>query len=250
MSLITTNDGKIIFKKAESVMVVPYLNSSTYGDYVINNLENVYDISSVIGDSIVIEQSEGETATKNNEFTSSPLLEFTSGGKIGFSAQCIDFQNSVLRSLFGAMTINYFEGAAAFQSEFPSVFVLIRIRFKNRSLPDVYMPKVQLNSRLFIGQLKTRVSQGNIGGTALSQKVAIDYGTSNWLCAFSDPVAWTSRYCPFTPLVFVPRDKTPFFYVEKYSDTQDKYATIDFENGTIQHNVLVNEAAGEWAYVS
>ena len=64
MSLIQTKNGRTVLMKAESMMLVPYVYNSTYGDYVLGS--DVYDISEVIGDSIVIEQSEGDSVTKEN----------------------------------------------------------------------------------------------------------------------------------------------------------------------------------------
>lgn len=258
MSLITTNDGRIIFKKAESVMLVPYIYDNNFRSYVLNTLDNVYDISAIVGDTIEIQREEGDSFTKENEFISEPLLKIVSG-KYVFSAQCIDLQNQVLRSVFGAMTgrfnYNQIQGLAAFQQEQitnnagdGSMYVLARIRFKDSNLPDVFIPKMELNSKLFVNQLKSRVSQGNINGTALQHKVAVDWGQYNYLCPFNGIFKSATTYCPNTPLLFVPRDKTPFFYSCEYSDTQDLYSTINFDTGVIQHNILVTESTGDWAY--
>ena len=168
MALIETKYGRTVLKKAESMMVVPYVYDSTLNDYVLG--EDVYDISAVIGDSIVIEQSDGSTTAKENEFVGSPLLEAVSGSKYEFTAQCIDLQDSVLKSMFGAMTVEGVNGAVAFNDDFVKIYALIRVRFKEESIPDVILPKVQMNSKLFINQLSSRMSQGNIAGTALPKR--------------------------------------------------------------------------------
>lgn len=254
MPLITTDNGRIVFKKAESVMLVPYRWHSQ-GVYTLDALSSeVYDISAVIGDSIVIEQSDGNTEAKYNEFNATPLIESVSGTKYNFTAQCLDLQNKVLRSAFCAMTPtdNYnVPGLAAFQADFVTMYALVRIRFKGRETPDVFLPKIQLNSKLLISQLKTRAGQGNIAGTANPVKVAIDRGEYNWLVQFSDRTALTSRYCPNTPLLFVPRDRTPFFFAwskdeEDSGTVWDRYSTIDFENGVVEHNIQVDERLGNW----
>lgn len=258
MSLITTKDNRIILKKAESVMFVPYMYDDMFRTYRLKISDNVYDISSIVGDTIEIQMEDGDSFSKENEFLSVPLLKVVSG-KYVFSAQCIDLQNQVLRSVFGAMTgrfnYNQIQGLAAFQQEQitnnagdGSMYVLARIRFKDGNLPDVFIPKMELNSKLFVNQLKSKVSQGNINGTALQHKVAVDWGQNNWLCPFNGIFKSTTTYCPNTPLLFVPRDKTPFFYATKYSETQDLYSTINFDTGVIQHNILVTESTGDWAY--
>lgn len=238
MSLITTNDGRIVLKKAESMFAVPYVYDSTVGGDVLGG--DVYDISAVIGDSITLEQSDGNTEAKYNEFVGTPLIENTSGGKYEFTAQCIDLQNKVLSSLFGAMTAS--GGAAAFNADYVEMYALIRIRFEDESLPDVILPKVHLNSKLFIQQLKTRTSQGNISGTAMPLSCGIENNGQTALSPFTS-ISSGSTYTPFTPVLFVPRGRVPLFYKGKHSETFDTYSHVNFTNGTVS-DVLVNPSSG------
>ena len=230
-------------------MVVPYVYDDTVGDYVLG--ENVYDISAVIGDSTTIEQSDGDTTTKYNEFKASPLLEVTSGAKYAFTAQCVDLQNCVLKALFGAMTGSgknaAVEGAVAFHDDFVLRYALIRIRFHEASLPDVILPKVNLNSKLFINQLKTRCSQGNIAGTAFSINVAIEdnLGSQGGLLQFSDPATNTATYTPYTPVIFVPKTHTPLFFHHE-DDGDYYYSLVNFTTGNVSHNIVVNPDYGSW----
>lgn len=242
MSLIETKNGRTVLKKADSMMIVPYVYDSTVKDYVLGS--DVYDISSIIGDSIVLEQSEGDTTTKYNEFVGSPILECSSNSKYSFTAQCTDLQNKILKSLFGAMTVSGIEGAAAFQDDFTPIYALIRIRFRDASLPDVIFPKVRLNSKLFINQLKTRVSQGNISGTSMSRYAAIvGSGTSGTASQFSNPTTYT----PFTPVLFVPRTKNFLVFHHKGVGNTDTYSSIDFSNGIVSSNISVNPLSGAWS---
>ena len=237
MSLITTNDGRIVLKKASSMMAVPYVYDGTVGDYVLG--DDVYDISAIIGDSITLEQSDGNTEAKYNEFVGTPLIESTSGAKYGFTAQCLDLQNNVLQPLFGVMTAS--NGSAAFSDDFVLIYAMIRIRFADASLPDVVLPKVQMNSKLFIQQLKTRASQGNIAGTALSRKcVVIDTATHATQFTSLDG---TSTYTPYTPVLFVPKGKNPIVF-HHGGTTYDTYSLVNFSNGSVSHNVNVNPNSG------
>jgi hypothetical protein len=241
MSLITTNDGRTIIKKASSMMVVPYVYDSTIGDYVLGS--DVYDISAIIGDTITLEQSDGNTEAKYNEFKASPLIESVSGSKYNFTAQCLDLQNSVLRSLFGAMTAGSNEGAAAFNDDFVRLYALIRIRFSDQSIPDIILPKVQMNSKLFIQQLKTRASQGNISGTAFAKACAIQNSSNTALLLFSS-IASDNIYTPYTPVLFVPKNRVPIFYYKKNTDTLDYYTYINFSNGSVSNDVVVKPSDG------
>lgn len=241
MSLITTNDGRIVLKKAESMMAVPYVYDSTIGDYVLGS--DVYDISAIIGDTITLEQSDGNTEAKYNEFKASPLIESVSGSKYTFTAQCLDLQNAVLKSVFGAMTADSNEGAVAFNDDFVRLYVLIRIRFSDPSIPDVILPKVQMNSKLFIQQLKTRTSQGNISGTAFAKTCAIQNGSNTALLLFSS-IASGATYTPYTPVLFVPQNRVPIFYYKKDTNTLDYYSYINFSNGSVSNDVVVNPNDG------
>lgn len=241
MSLITTSSGRIVLKKAASMMVVPYVYNSTIGDYVFGIY--VYDLSAVIGDSITIEQSDGNTTTKENEFVASPLLECVSGGKYGFTAQCVDLQNAVLKSCFNAMTISDENGAVAFQDDYTLLYALIRIRFEDTNLPDVFLPKVQMNSKLLISQLKTRLSQGNLSGTAKSVYVAIANNDGDHALSFANPVSGTGVYTPHTPILLVPQNKHPLFFYKKTATT-DVYAFIDFNSGVVVPEYGINSSTG------
>lgn len=249
MALITTNNGRIVLKKAESMLAVPYVYDSTIGGYVLGS--DVYDISAVIGDSITIEQSDGNTEAKYNEFKASPLIESVSGSKYAFTAQCIDFQDSVLQSLFGVMVGHGYNGAVngavAFNDDFVLLYALIRIRFEDASLPDVVMPKVQLNSKLFIQQLKTRASQGNIAGTALAHTVAVDdrdNPAEGELLQFSSQANGTT-YTPSTPVLFVPRGYD-FFVYRNEAKLDDVYSRVNFNNGSVGNNIHINPSNGSW----
>lgn len=242
MSLIETTTNRTVFKEAESMMLVPYVYNSTVNGYVLGG--DVYDISAIIGDSIVVEQSEGETTTKYNEFVATPLLEAVSGSKYAFTAQCRDLQDNVLKSLFGVMTVNNIAGLAAFNDDFVPIYALVRIRFEKESVPDVVLPMVKMNNKIFLQQLRSNAGQGNISGTALSRTVAIQ-GISNRLFQFSIPHDGTTTYTPYTPVLFVPRAHNVFV-----SYAGDQYSQINFQTGAVLHNVTVNATAGTWSAIS
>lgn len=217
MGIITTSTGKKILKKAESLIMIPFVYDSTLVDYVLG--QDLYDLSSIIGDSIALEQSDGESQAKYNEFSNEPVVKNVTAGEWKITAQCLDLQNAVLKSLFSAY-YNNTAGIAAMRGEYETLYALIRVRFVDEDTPDVYFPKVQLNSKLAIQQIKTRGSQGNLGGTVLSHRCAViatapagaNPGT---LYAFTDPVTNTPTYDVSTPVLFVPRTKTPLFFNHK-----------------------------------
>lgn len=248
MPKITTNTGRRVFKKAKSMLVVPYVYNSTLDDYILGS--DIYDISAIIGDSIVLEQSEGNTATKENEFTNQPIIVSHSGSKYGFTAQCLDVQDSVLKALYGAMTAKNrsvtpaaVNGAVAVQNDYTEMYALIRVEFEDESMPYMILPRVQMSNKLLIQQLKTRAGQGNIAGQAFSICCAIkDKDNDNKVLDFG-----TAEYVPETPVLFVPKLYVPLFAYERKSDGVRACHQLDFENGGSPSTVYVNPSNGNWS---
>lgn len=245
MSFYKTNNNRLVFKKAESMIVIPYVYNGTLDDYILGT--EVYDISAIIGDSVVIEQSEGNKDLKENEFTNEPLLECYSGGRYTFSAQCLDLQDTVLKALFFADTpVSTVNGLAAMRNEFELRYALIRIRFEGSDVSDIVLPKVCLNGNLFIQQLKTRAGQGNIMGTAYPKKIgAIIYGTTN-LYRFEAAVSRT--FVPNTPMLFVPKCDEVLIH-KSGSGSAASYFGVNFRAGAVADNYTVNETQGTFSAV-
>ena len=252
MSLIETKTGRKFLRKAESMMFVPYVYDDTDGveDYVLGS--EVYDISAVIGDSIVLEQKDGEVDEKFNEFVQSPLVRNVTAGAYDFTAQCLDLQDKVLRALFGAYTASgtngVVNGVAALPDDYQLQYAMIRIRFHDTNLSDVILPKVQMNSKLLMQQMKTRGSQGNVSGTALSQRVAVidSDAASPMVLQFGSSAAGESTYVPYTPILFVPRTYTPMVLHHEDDADDNKYvfSTVDFTTGSVSHNRIVDKSNG------
>lgn len=258
MSFIETKTGRKFLRKAESMMLVPYEYDDTDGveDYVLGS--EVYDISAVIGDSIVLEQKDGEVDEKFNEFVQSPLVRNVTAGAYDFTAQCLDLQDKVLRALFGAYTASgtngSVDGVAALPDDYHLQYAMIRIRFHNTGLSDVILPKVQMNSKLLLQQMKTRGSQGNVSGTALSREVAVvDRDASlPMVLQFGSSIVGQPTYAPYTPILFVPRTYTPMVLHHKDENDDNKYifSTVDFTTGSVSHNRSVDISGGSYEILS
>lgn len=251
MSIISTKTGRKLLKKAKSLCLLPYVYDGDVADYVLG--QTIYDLSAIIGDSIVLEQSDGETTTKENEFTGQPLVENITMGTWKFTAQCLDLQNSVLKALFGAKTSSEFAGLAALPSDYETLYALIRVRFHDTSTPDVYLPKVLLNSKLLMQQLKTRGSQGNIAGTLFNQTCCVIYPDRKrkYLAQFSG-VNGESPFVVSTPVLFCPQDMTPLFQYRydggEYLFSQVNWTTAN--NNSVRHRIIVenDQTTTPWEY--
>lgn len=229
------------------MQLVPYVYDDEVGDYVLG--EYAYDISAVIGDSIVLEQSEGEAETKMNEFSPTPVIENVTPGKYSFSAQILDLQNSILKAVFGALTATEEIGGhiydlSAMGDGNETKQALVRVCFKDNNSPDVYLPKVSLDSQLLINQLKTHGSQGNLKGTALVQNCAvISNQTSGKLVEFTSPTG-EKMYMVRTSVLFVPKGYTPVFQYNNPVDDEYVFSQLDWnatQSSVVAHNVEVED---------
>lgn len=258
MSLIETKRGRKYFRKAESLILVPYVydDSRFVEDYVLGDV--VYDISAIIGDSIMLEQGDGEVEEKFNEFVRSPLVRNVSAISYGFTAQCLDLQDIVLKSLFDAYTASGSDGSSpgitALQDDYPLMYAMVRIRFRDENLSDIILPKVQMSNKLMFQQMKTRGSQGNVSGIALSREVAVeDNGASTpALFRFKSSTVGSDTFVPLTPVLFVPREFTPMVlhHKDEYDGYKYYFSSVDFSTGTVSHNTVVNIEDGSYEKLS
>lgn len=247
MPFIETKKGKKILRNPESLYVLPYVYDDTLNDFVLG--QTIYDLSAIIGDSIVIEQDDGDVQNKVNEFTNAPLVRNATSGEWKVTAQCIDLQNNVLKSLFAAY-YNDTAGIAAMRGEYETLYALIRIRFSDASIPDVYLPKVQMNSKLLLQQMRSRGSQGNLGGTALSRECAVieTAPTSEHdgeLYGMTDMINGVTLYSVSTPLLFVPRDNSVLILNHRDDDSGesvfDEILQDPGTNDCCAHDRVVND---------
>ena len=246
MGIITTRTGRTLFKKAKALQVLPYVYDANLEDYVLG--PNVYDISAVIGDSISCEQSDGDVTTKNNEFTPQPVVRNTTAGTWNFTAQVLDLQNNVLRALFGALIATETVSGATYHisaipEDYQTRYALVRVSFRDNNTPDVYFPRMLLDSKLMINQLKTRGAQGNLNCVALSLECAImsraRQGNLVRLSSLSG-----NKYMVRTPIMFVPQSYTPLF-LHHQENGGYFFSQVDWEElsgSCATHNVFVASA--------
>lgn len=250
MALVTTRNGRKWLRKAKSLMFVPYVYDDTIKDYVLGS--QVYDVSAIIGDTISLEQDDGDTEEKYNEYHSNPIVSNNIIGDWKFTAECLDLQNAVLRLLLNA-AIGYsadeqdeVSGAVAMPSEYSTIYVLARIEFHDRQSPVVVIPKMLLNSRVLLSELRGNGSKSIISGVAKYKNVAIQDVESGYLMRFVG-AGYNNAFIVNTPVLFVPSGRT--FMVEKYDDgTNHVFNSVSFNNGEISaYDVTITENSGTYA---
>lgn len=155
------DSGRRVFANLKYLYFTPWEDESTLG-------ETTYDLVNIVGDTTSSEQDENEVNELPHEFSSEPLYENVTIGKKNFTTECIDFQNIVLRELFGWEADE--EGNALAPTTYKDLYCKIEIGF-NSTDDVIVLPKVKLNSRAVLASMKTDASRGNITGTCYSAYV-------------------------------------------------------------------------------
>ena len=153
--------GRRVFSNLKYLYFTPWTDESTLGT-------TTYDLVNIVGDTTSSEQDENEVNEIAHEFSNEPLYENINLGKKNFATECIDFQNDVLKQLFGWETDD--AGNAFAPITYKPLFCKIEMGF-NSTEDVIVLPKVKLNSRAVIASMKTDAARGNITGTCYSAYV-------------------------------------------------------------------------------
>ena len=155
MAATIIDSGRRVFTNLKSILFTPYTDESTLG-------EATYDLVNIVGDTTSVEQADNDVQTIEHEFSSSPLYESVTFGDKTFTCECIDFQNDVLKNLFGWVTE---EGGDAFAPlDYKDLYCKVEMQF-NSTKDIVVLPKLKMNSKAVLSSLKTDASRGTISGT-------------------------------------------------------------------------------------
>lgn len=153
--------GRRVFSNLKYLYFTPWTDESTLGT-------TTYDLVNIVGDTTSSEQDENEVNEIAHEFSSEPLFENVNIGKKNFATECIDFQNDVVKELFGWETDE--DGNAFAPVVYKDLYCKIEMGF-NSTDDVIVLPKVKLNSRAVIASMKTDAARGNITGTCYSAYV-------------------------------------------------------------------------------
>jgi len=158
MATTVLDSGRRVFANLKYLYFTPWTDESTLGD-------TTYDLVNIVGDTTSNEQAENEVNALDHEFSSEPLYENVTLGAKTFTTECIDFQNDVLKELFGWETDE--AGNALAPITYKDLYCKVEMGF-NSTEDIIVLPKVKLNSRAILASMKTDASRGNIAGTCYS----------------------------------------------------------------------------------
>ena len=94
MAKTVLDSERRVFTNLKAILFTPWTSESTIG-------EATYDLVNIVGDTTSVEQADNNVNEIEHEFSSEPLYENITLGKKSFTCDCIDFQNPVLKNLFG-----------------------------------------------------------------------------------------------------------------------------------------------------
>lgn len=189
-ALISTKDTRVAYEKATGMFMTFYKFMTDIG-YQLE--EETYDIFAIVGDTLSITQDEESTEEVPHEFSDENLEENTTLGDINFTADCTDYQDSMLKQIYGYKDIN---GSLVAPNSYKDRYAMIRITFDHSSgQKDVVLPFVKLNSRPVLEGMRTGTATGQITGIAKSRNIVITVGEA--------PTTVQSANIENTPLVFL-----------------------------------------------
>ena len=174
MAVKTLDSGRIVLSNAAYLHVTPYTDEDTIG-------ATTYDIVNIVGDTLSFTPDDNTVNAKEWEFGDTPLFENITLGKIQFAATCIDFQNDVMKQLFGWKELG--DNALVAPSSYTDLYAVVEVGFKNEDVAIV-VPKLKLNSKAIVSTLKTGTSEGNLAGTAYVEELTVGSESAETPMAF------------------------------------------------------------------
>ena len=166
-----TDSGRIICSNAAYVHITPWENEDGFGASPVT-----YDVVDIVGDSLSFTPDDNTVNAKESEFKDDPLFENIALGKYQLAGTCIDFQNDVMKAIYGWEVDE--QGNAYAPNGYKDRFATIEIGFRNEDVVLV-APKVKLNTKATFSTFKTGSSEGSLAGTAYSDALKVGEVTKN-----------------------------------------------------------------------
>lgn len=166
-----TDSGRIICSNAAYVHITPWENEDGFGASPVT-----YDVVDIVGDSLSFTPDDNTVNAKESEFKDDPLFENITLGKYQLAGTCIDFQNDVMKAIYGWEVDE--QGNAYAPNGYKDRFATIEIGFRNEDVVLV-APKVKLNTKATFSTFKTGSSEGSLAGTAYSDALKVGDITKN-----------------------------------------------------------------------
>jgi len=129
---------------------------------------NGFDIHDIVGDTVSLTQDDAERTEIPHEFSDDPLDENVSLGNKNLTMQCLDFQNVIMKNLFGWDTD--ISGYAAAPAQYKDLWCCVILQFEGKS---IVMPKVKMDSKTTLENMRTDIARGELSGVLYSADVKL-----------------------------------------------------------------------------
>lgn len=165
MAITHINNGQVRFQDPTGVIFFPWENGAIGTDG--------YDVHDIVGDTFSLTQDDADRNEIPWEFGDDPLDENVSLGNRNLTMQCLDFQDEIMKQLFGWDTDT--EGFAAAPAQYKDLYCTIILQFKDKS---IVMPKVKMDAKTTLENLRTDIARGELSGVLYSTGVKLGSATT------------------------------------------------------------------------
>lgn len=160
MAITKINKDQVRFQDPKGVIFFPWANGAIGTDG--------YDIHDIVGDTFSLTQDDSDRTEIPWEFGDDPLDENVSLGNRSLTMQCLDFQDDIMKQLFGWDTDT--DGFAAAPAQYTDLYCTIVLQFEGKS---VVMPKVKMDSKAALENLRTDIARGELNGVLYATDVLL-----------------------------------------------------------------------------
>ena len=165
MAITKIDTNQLRLSKPTGIVFFPYVrNGVLCGDG--------FDIHDIVGDTYSGTQDDPDETEIPHEFSDSPLDLSVTLGTETITMQCLDFQDDILKELYGWDTTTA-SGFAVAPAQYKDLNCLVILQFGTQGV-NVVMPNVKMNSKSILENLRSDIARGEIGGTLLSSSVILD----------------------------------------------------------------------------
>lgn len=149
------------FQDPTGIIFIPWTSASVLGT-------NGYDIHDIVGDTVSLTQDDADRTEIPHEFSDDPLDENVSLGNKNLTMQCLDFQNIIMKNLFGYNTDT--PGFAAAPAQYKDLYCCVILQFEGKS---VVMPRVKMDSKTTLENMRTDIARGELSGVLYTTDVKL-----------------------------------------------------------------------------
>lgn len=164
MAITKIDTNQLRLSKPTGIVFFPYVSNGVLrGDG--------FDIHDIVGDTYSGTQDDPDETEIPHEFSDSPLDLSVTLGTETITMQCLDFQDEILKELYGWDTS--VTGFAVAPAQYKDLNCLVILQFGTQGV-NVVMPNVKMNSKSLLENLRSDIARGELGGTLLAASVILD----------------------------------------------------------------------------